>query len=177
VIDHGIIISLFIALTTAAEPSGNLSNIIVNEATEFVIDKFVYWVTLGITLSAAVGLGFQGVRWLRKKTAEDRKRENDGLQKKFDEHMKTMKDYVSEISVDAKARRDKDEYMLQQLIKRVENIEEQQTSQMQVVLEGQRTINSFIQEYQKKYSRPTAGRPKKDALTSTDSSDSQSLPP
>lgn len=148
--------SSFVAFTTV-----NITETIIDEGTQFVVDRLLYWISLGITLAAAIGLGFQGIRWLRKKTAEDRKKENEKFEKRFDEHMKEMKEYVSDISSDAKQRRDKDEYMLEELIKRVDKIEEQQQMQMKIVLENQQTITDFIASQRK-----GPGRPRRDSLNS-----------
>ena len=132
-----------IALTTAANSVTNTTDdVTVSEATQFVIDKFLYWISLGITLSAAVGLGFQTVRWFRKKTGEDRAKDAKVIQDKIDVQTKQVRDYVGNLVVESKQRRDKDEYILEQMLKRVENIEAQQQNQLQIVLENQQTINS-----------------------------------
>lgn len=160
-------ILLFIALTTASIGEGNRSALIVNEAAEFVVDKVLYWVSLFITLSAAVGLGFQGIRWLRKKTAEDRERENAKLEERLKEFSMENKKYVANIADSARERRDKDEYMLKELIRRVDNIEQQQQSQMKIVMQNQQTITDFIAQQQRGGGRP--GRPRKDAVSDPDS--------
>jgi hypothetical protein len=120
----------------------------VDEQTEFVVDKLVYWISLGITLSAAIGIGFQAIRWLRKKIGEDRLRDEKKLEEALDKRNEEMRRYVANIAGNARERRDKDEYMLQELIKRVDHVEGQQQMQLQIVLQNQQTITEFIRTQQ-----------------------------
>jgi hypothetical protein len=119
-----------------------------DEQTQFVVDKLLYWVSLGITLAAAIGLGFQGMRYLRRKIGEDRAKDEKKLEDALGKHSEDMRRYVATIAGSARERRDKDEYMLQELIKRVDNLEEHQQMQLQIVLQNQQTITEFIKTQQ-----------------------------
>jgi hypothetical protein len=139
---------LFLVAVLTVLHYANGSVVPVDEQTEFVVDKLVYWISLGITLSAAVGIGFQAIRWLRKKIGEDRLRDEKKLEEALDKRNDEMRRYVANIAGNARERRDKDEYMLQELIKRVDHVEGQQQMQLQIVLQNQQTITEFIRTQQ-----------------------------
>jgi hypothetical protein len=135
-----------VALTVLQYANGTV--VPADEQTQFVVDKLLYWVSLGITLAAAIGLGFQGMRYLRRKIGEDRAKDERKLEDALGKHSEDMRRYVATIAGTARERRDKDEYMLQELIKRVDNLEEHQQMQLQIVLQNQQTITEFIKTQQ-----------------------------
>jgi hypothetical protein len=147
------IISLTLAASTVLHYS-NGSTVPVDEQTEFIVDKTLYWLSLFVTLSIATGIGFQIVRWMRKKISEDRKQAESNLALKIDAQDKNIKEYINDIVSSARERRDKQDYVIEQLVKRMDGLEEQQKMQMQIVLQNQQNITEFIAA-QRQQQQPT----------------------
>lgn len=126
--------------------SGTESNI----STDFVVNQVLFWLSLLVSIGAAAGIGFRVASWLRKKVNEDKNELRDEIQKGLAGQRKTLEDYIKDIAGPAAERRDRQEFLIDQIIKRIETIEQNQSMQLQIVLQNQSAIREFMSDHSKK---------------------------
>jgi ATP phosphoribosyltransferase len=73
----------------------------------------------------------------------------------MEEQDKSIKSYIGDIVNTARERRDKQDYVIEQLVKRMDGLEEQQKMQMQIVLQNQQNITEFIAAQRQQQQPPT----------------------
>lgn len=126
--------------------SGTESNL----NTDFVVNQVLFWLSLLVSIGAAAGIGFRVASWLRKKVNEDKNELREEIQNGLAAQRKTLEDYIKDIAGPAAQRRDKQEYMIEQIIRRIESIEQNQSMQLQIVLQNQSAIREFMTDHNKK---------------------------
>lgn len=119
------------------------------EASEFLVNKLTFWLSLGLSLATATGIGFKVATYLRKKVNEDKNELRTEIQKGLGEQRKTLEDYIQQIAKPAAERRDRQEFQIEQINKRIETLEQNQSMQLQIVLQNQEAIRDFITAYKK----------------------------
>jgi hypothetical protein len=115
-----------------------------NLNTEFVVNQILFWISLLVSVGAAAGIGLKVATWLRKKVNEDKNELRDEIQKGLESQKHTLENYIKEIATPAAERRDRQEFLVQQIIKRIETIEQNQSMHLQIVLQNQQAIRDFI---------------------------------
>ena len=111
---------------------------------DFVVNQVLFWLSLLVSIGAAAGIGFRVASFLRKKVNEDKNELREEIQKGLAEQRKTLEDYIKDIAGPAAQRRDKQEFMIEQIVRRIEVIEQNQSMQLQIVLQNQTAIRDFI---------------------------------
>lgn len=130
-----------------------------NQEADFVINQLVFFLALAISLATTAGIGIKIATYIKKKASESSQKVQKAIEDRINEQDITIKRYIENIVDSARERRDKQDYVIEQLAKRMDGLEEQQKIQMQVVLQNQQTITDFISS--QKTGRGV-GRPKKE---------------
>lgn len=129
-----------------------------NLNSDFVVNQILFWLSLLVSIGAAAGIGLKVATWLRKKVNEDKNELREEIQKGLEGQKKTLESYIKDIVTPAAERRDRQEFLIDQISKRVEAIEQQQGMQLQIVLQNQEAIREFVTEY-KRRGRSSSGSP------------------
>lgn len=116
------------------------------EAYDYLVNRALFWIGLFISIGTAAGIGFKVAAWLRKKVNEDKDELRHEIRHGIDMQTVTLKQYVDEVAKPAAARRERHEFILEQLIKRVEALEQQMGLNMQIILQNQKDIREFLEE-------------------------------
>lgn len=127
-----------------------------NLSSDFIVNQITFWLSLVVAIGAAAGIGFRVASFLRKKVNEDKNELREEIQKGLAEQRKTLEDYIKDIAGPAAQRRDKQEFLIEQIIRRIETIEQNQSMQLQIVLQNQSAIREFMTDHKpKKSSSPS----------------------
>jgi TolA-binding protein len=135
-----------------------------SEETDFVINQLIFFLALIASLATTAGIGIKVASYVKKKATEQSMRAQQAIEEKITKQSETIKGYVDHIVTSARERRDRQDYVIENLLKRMDGLEEQQQMQMQIVLQNQQNITDFLTSQKK-----GPGRPKKDVLPTTDS--------
>lgn len=119
------------------------------EATDFIVNKLTFWLSLFLSVGAAAGIGFKIATWLRSKVNQDKNELRTEIRTGQETQRKMLEDYIQGIAKPAAERRDRQEFMIEQINKRMDTLEQQQGMQMQIILQNQNAIREFIDEYKK----------------------------
>lgn len=119
------------------------------ETADFLVNKLLFWVSLLVSIGAAAGIGFRVATWLRKKVNEDKNELRSEIRSGLEVQRKTLEDYIQQIAKPAAERRDRQEFQVEQINKRIESLEQNQSMQLQIVLQNQKDIREFINEYKR----------------------------
>lgn len=122
---------------------------------DIAINKIVFWLALVVSVGTTVGVGFKIATYLKAKSLESTTRVGKIVEAKMEEQDKSIKSYIGDIVNTARERRDKQDYVIEQLVKRMDGLEEQQKMQMQIVLQNQQNITEFIAAQRQQQQPPT----------------------
>lgn len=120
------------------------------EAADFLVNKVLFWISLLVSVGAAAGIGFKVAAWLRKKVNEDKNELRTEIRTGLEGQRKMLEDYIQQIAKPAAERRDRQEFLIEQINKRMDTLEQQQSMQLQLILQNQTAIREFIDEYKKR---------------------------
>ena len=108
----------------------------------------LYWAFPSVSLGATIGIAVRAITYLRNKIREDRMQEKADLEMRIDRQDENIRRYVNQIVTSAALRRDKQEFMLEQIQKRIEAVESQQSMQLQIIMQNQEAIRRLIDKQQ-----------------------------
>lgn len=120
------------------------------QAADFLVNKVLFWLSLLVSLGAAAGIGLKVATWLRKKVNEDKNELRNEIKTGLEAQRKTLEDYIQQIAKPATERRDRQEFMIEQINKRITAVEQNQSMQMQIILQNQQAIRDFIEQQKAK---------------------------
>lgn len=118
-------------------------------SSDFVVNQFLFWMSLIISIGAAAGIGFKVATYLRKKVNQDKNELREEIRIGLANQRTTIEKYIKEIATPAAERRDRQEFLIEQMNRRIDTIEQQQAMQLQIVLQNQQAIREFIEERKK----------------------------
>lgn len=113
-------------------------------AADFIVNRLAFWLSLFVGIAAAAGIGFKVATFLRKKVNEDKNELREEIRTGLDKQRQTLEVYIKDIATPAAERRDKQEFLMQQLDKRIAALEQQQGMTLQIVLQNQQAIRDSM---------------------------------